>query len=307
MINVRHLRAFLAVVEHRHFTKAAEAVCISQSALSALIQQMESDYSVKLFDRSTRSVEPTAIGLEFYQVVKDFLGEFDASLVALSKYGKLRRGRVTVGALPSLAATILPDIIADFQAAYPDLLVNIIDAPGEELGELLRTKRVDLALSRTASSRDIDSVPLLYDRLVLVGKLRHATPSGQQIAWDALAEEPIIAMTSGTTIRSLIDTASAEAGVRLNIVATPRLIPTALAFARSGLGCAIIPSSEQLGDSSPDLPQYELVNPKVRREISIMRLRSAELSPAAQELADFVSKWWGGDGQSGPMSAAPAD
>lgn len=289
MINVRHLRAFLALVEHRHFTKAAEAVFISQSALSALIQQLESDCSVKLFDRSTRSVEPTLIGLEFYEVVKDFLGEFDEALLTLSEYGKLKRGRVTIGALPSLAATILPDIVAGFQEDYPDILVNIIDAPGEELADLLRSRRIDLALSRTASSKDIHSTPLFHDRLVLVGKLKHAKPVDLRISWNELADEPIIAMTSGTTIRSLIDAASAQAGVQLNIVLTPRLIPTAVAFARSGMGCAILPSSEQLGSAFADLPQYELVKPNIRREISLMRLRSSELSAAAQVLANHMS------------------
>ncbi|RIJ27201.1 LysR family transcriptional regulator [Henriciella mobilis] len=289
MINVRHLRAFLALVEHKHFTKAAEAVLISQSALSALIQQMESDFSVKLFDRSTRSVEPTSIGLEFYDIVKKFLGEFDEALLTLSEYGRLKRGRVTIGALPSLAATILPDIVARFQEEYPDILVSIIDAPGEELADLLRARRIDLALSRTTSSKDIHSIPLFHDRLVLVGRLKHAKPIDLSIPWDQLADEPIIAMTSGTTIRSLIDAASAQAGIHLNIVLTPRLIPTALAFARSGLGCAILPSSEQFGSSFADLPQYELVNPNMRREISLMRLRSSELAPAARALATHMA------------------
>ena len=288
MINVRHLRAFLALVEHRHFTKAANAIGLSQSALSALIQQMETQYSIKLCDRSTRSVEPTAIGLEFYQVSRKFLEEFDEALLSLSDYGKLKRGRVAIGVLPSLAATILPRIISEFREQYPSILVNVIDAPGEEITDLLRAKRIDLALSRTLSSRDIDVTPLFHDRLVLVGNLQTLKPRGRTLAWEKLTDEPIIAMASGTTIRSLIDSASAEASVRLNIVLSPRLIPTAIAFAREGLGSAILPSSELPGYPFADLPQYELADPSIRREIALMHLRSTELTPPAQAFASFM-------------------
>ena len=182
-----------------------------------------------------------------------------------------------------------PDIVASFKEIYPEILVNIIDAPGEELSELLRAGRIEIALSHSASGQDIESVSLFHDRLVLVGNINSATTSNRSLAWADLGDEPIIAMVNGTTIRALIDAACAQAGIQLNIVLTPRLIPTALAFVRCGLGCAILPNSVPSGSEFSDLPQYELVNPNIRREIAMMRLKSSARAPAAEVFAKHLS------------------
>ena len=95
-------------------------------------------------------------------------------------------------------------------------------------------------------------------------------------------------MASGTTIRSRSDSASAAASARLNIVLISRLTPTAIAFAREGLGSAILPSSELPGYPFVAPPQYELVDPSIQREIALMHLRSTELTPPAQAFASFT-------------------
>ncbi|WP_308910486.1 LysR family transcriptional regulator [Pseudokordiimonas caeni] len=290
MINLRHLRAFEAVMQNRHFTKAAESIGLSQPALSALIHQLEEDLGVKLFNRSTRNVEPTAIGLEFGDVIKRLLGQFDEALANVTKYSDLTRGKVSIGVLPSLASTILPETIARFRSQYPDITIEVSDVLGTEIVDLLLNKQIDFAVSRTQKHREIDALPLLNDRLVLVGTPQTIRPAGNQIKWHELAEEPIIAMAPGSTIRALTDGATSTAGFTPNIVMEPRLIPTAIAFARAGLGCAILPCSESPTVKLTDLPQFDLVEPYVRREISLMRLAGAAASPAAAALSRHLQQ-----------------
>ncbi|TNE61039.1 MAG: LysR family transcriptional regulator [Alphaproteobacteria bacterium] len=284
MINLRHLRAFEAVMQHRHFTKAAESIGLSQPALSALIQQLEEDLRVKLFDRSTRNVEPTAIGMEFGDIISRLLGQFEEALANVTKYSDLTKGKVSIGVLPSVASTVLPETLARFKAQYPDITIEISDVLGTEIVDLLLNKQIDFALSRTQKHREVENTPLMHDRLVLVGTPKTVSPKGNRIKWHDLADEPIIAMAPGSTIRALTDGAAASAGFALNIVLEPRLIPTAIAFARAGFGCAIVPCSESQSVKLTDLPQYDLVEPYIRRELSLMRLSGSSASPAAAAL-----------------------
>ena len=277
-------------MQHRHFTKAAESIGLSQPALSALIHQLEEDLRVKLFNRSTRNVEPTEIGLEFSEIIGRLLLQFEEALTNITKYSDLAKGKVTIGVLPSLASTVLAETLVTFQKKYPDITLEVMDVLGTEIIDLLLNKQIDFALSRTQKHREITSIPLLFDRLVLVGTPKTITPRNGQVNWHDLADEPIIAMAPGSTIRALTDGASSTADFSLNVVLEPRQIPTAIAFARAGLGCAILPCSETPKAKLTELPQFDLVDPYIRREISLMKLNNAALSPAATALSRHLQQ-----------------
>ncbi len=294
MINIRHLRAFVAVAEHQHFTNAADAIHVSQPALSALIKQLEDELGVVLLHRNTRNVEITAIGREFYNIAVKTLGSFDEALTHVSDYGALRKGRVTVAALPSLASSVLPTVVRNFMALHPRINVRIIDSPGDDVIDAIRSKRAEIGLTYTQPHADLTAKVLMRDRLILIGQLTHATAKNGVVRWKSLGNEPIIAMARGTTIRALIDAAAASAKTSLNIVLEPRLIPTALAFAEHGIGCAILPSTISQGLTQPMkvCRQYELAGPAITRDISSISLAGAKLSPAANALQEQIETFF---------------
>ncbi len=288
VVNIRHLRAFAAVAEHNHFTKAADAIHLSQPALSVLIKQLEDALNVKLIHRRTRNVELTPIGREFYGVSQKVLASFDEALVHVSDYSALRKGKVTLAALPSLSASILPQLLNSFAAKHPNISLNIMDAPGEEILEAVRARRADLALTYTKPSAEFAVTPVIRDKLVLIGTPKRARAKGGAIRWSSLGGEPIIAMAAGTTIRALTDAAASTAKTPLHIVLEPRLIPTAVAFAEAGFGCAVLPSSHLTFRQSANAPKYDLVGPSIEREISLLHLSQYPLSPAAEALFKFL-------------------
>jgi LysR family transcriptional regulator, carnitine catabolism transcriptional activator len=287
-INIRHLRAFTAVSEHQHFTHAADAIHISQPALSALIRQLETDLGVKLLDRNTRNVELTPIGREFYEIAQKTLATFDEALAHVADYGALRKGRVTVAALPSIASSILPRLVDEFTSRHSRIVVSVIDLPGDEVIEAVRSKRAEIGLTYTQPHPDIETHLIMRDRLILVGRLQHATARTGSIRWKSLGSEPIIAMARGTTIRALIDAAAAAAKTSLNIVLEPRLLPTALAFAEQGLGSAVVPSTITPLSTLKRCRQYELAAPAMSRDISSIHLAQSPLAPAARALHEHI-------------------
>lgn len=290
VVNIRHLRAFLAVAEHQHFTKAAETLHLTQPALSVLIKQLEEELDVKLVHRRTRNVELTAIGREFRDLANQLTGSFDDALNHVKEYRDLKKGTVTLAALPSLAATVLPEIIDGFCRKNPHITVHLLDTTGDEIIDALRGRKADVALTFQKPVADITCVPVLKDRLVLVGTPRKASAKNGVIRWAQLKSEPLIIMAPGTTIRALTDAAAARARITLDIVLEPRLMPTAIGFANAGFGCAILPSSQLSSSLVGDIPRFALAAPEIEREISLMHLTHYPLPPAGQALLDYLQE-----------------
>lgn len=289
-ITLRHLRAFTAVAEHLHFTKAAEAVFLSQSALSGQIRQLEEELGVQLISRNTRQVELTPIGQEFYEIARQLLIDFGRAIVNVKEYKSLSKGRLSVAALPSLCTSIVPGILGKLRETYPQIDIAILDVPEREIIHALRSKSVEIGLGYAEDLQDIDTRLLWRDRLVLLCKRNHVFAKEAKIHWRALNGHPLVAMAQGTSIRALIENTALSHKVSLDIVLEPKLMPTAIAAVDAGLGSTILPSSGVPTVLPATLVAVELVSPVVLRDISLMTLSGAALSPAAEAFRDLAIK-----------------
>src|SRR5437868_5738259 len=145
-LSVKHLRAFVALVTHRNFTRAAQACHLSQSAFSALIQTLEEQAGTRLFERTTRHVELSVEGRRFEEVAVRLLADFETAFAELRDHAERRKGRVSIAALPSIAAGDLPPLLAGFRERYPGIAIELFDVLADGCIELVRRGRVDLAL-----------------------------------------------------------------------------------------------------------------------------------------------------------------
>ena len=115
------------VARFSSFTRAADLLHLTQPALTVQIRQLEQALGVKLFDRSTRAVELTRTGRELLPVLERLLGEFDAVVVSTREMATMRYGTVRIAALPSVAATVLPPLIARFKQRHPHIRITVRD------------------------------------------------------------------------------------------------------------------------------------------------------------------------------------
>jgi LysR family carnitine catabolism transcriptional activator len=286
-INMRHMRAFTALAEHQHFTKAAEAIHLSQPALTALIKQLEADLGVQLIRRSTRAMELTEAGREFLASARKLLLDFDDAMKSVSDYRAVKRGSVRIAALPSLCVSSLPMAIKTFKDANPRISISVLELFGERITEALRERTVDFGLSYWHGEEDIAAQPILTDRLIAVGTSKLMGDVSQTLRWKDLEGRPIIAMAKGTTIRMLTDSAAMQADVPLNPVLEPFLLPSAIAYAQVGLGIAII-SSALAPRRASGLRAARLVAPSIKRMISLVHLHKHTFSPAAAAFRDHI-------------------
>src|SRR3954453_3636541 len=126
-ITLHQLKAFLAVAQYGSFTRAGEHMFISQPSLTLLIKQLETELGVRVLDRSTRRVELTKAGLELLPFADRMFSELGMAVQNIRELNALRRGRVTVGALPSASAGLVPEAIYQFTSSHPGITVTLKD------------------------------------------------------------------------------------------------------------------------------------------------------------------------------------
>ncbi|MEJ7930672.1 LysR family transcriptional regulator [Ramlibacter sp. AN1015] len=286
---LRQLRAFHAVYQLGKLSAAAEQMAVTQSAVSVLIRQMEGGLGVRLFDRSTRSLQPTQAAREAVAVAARILRDVDSLGAGLRELKELRRGRVSLAVTPTLAEILLPPVLRRFATLHPQVRVVLDDCAPDQFVSRVVGEHVDFGVGTPErAAADVDSRTLLRDHLALVCPADHPLAKGRTVRWAQLAGQPVITVRPGYGIRPLIDGAAGAAGVALDVVNEVSFLSTALWMTACGLGVSIMPSAyaRHAGDAS--LAVRPLAAPRVSRDIALVTKRGRSLSPAAQELVEVM-------------------
>jgi DNA-binding transcriptional LysR family regulator len=290
-MDLRRLRMFLAVADCGGFTRAAEAIHVSQPALSLGIKDLEAELGAQLFYRLGRSVTLTPAGAALVEPARQALRDLETGKAAVSAVVGLSGGRLDVCCLQTLAADPMASIIGGFRRAYPGVVVELA-APDDpaDLAQLVRSGRSEVGLTDAAmASADLQHEFLLEQRLLVVLPPGSTWPSA--IRLDQLAEVPMITMPTGTSMRRLLDEAFASVGAspRVSVVTAQRdaLIPLVLA----GAGATLLP--EPIAHTARRLDAAVVPpDPEIHRRV-VLAHRPGRLAPAAvafRELAMSASQ-----------------
>lgn len=286
-LSTRQLRAFLALAEQRHFTRAAALVHLSQPAFSALIRTLESDLEQRLFDRSTRHVELTAEGREFEVSARRILAEFDGAIVGARDLAARRRGRVSVALLPSLAAGWLPGVLADFRKAFPGIGIDVADVLSEECIERVRSGRADFAIAAVrADTPELRAAPFCTDRFHLVCPTRHALASAPRVRPRDLAPYPFIHLSRTSSVRQYLEAALNP--VQMNTLMEVDQLATVMGMVRAGVGISVVPALALFHFRQPGIVTRPLAWPGLTRKLYLVRRRDRGFSLAADSLHEAM-------------------
>ncbi|CAN5405005.1 LysR family transcriptional regulator [soil metagenome] len=288
-LSTRHLRAFLALAQQRNFTRAAASCHLSQSAFSALIQSLEEDAGARLFDRHTRRVELTAEGRLFEQSAARLLADFEAAYSELQDHVGKRRGRVSVAALPSLAAGTLPQVLAKFHAKYPGVDLELFDSLSDRCIALVQSGRVDFALASAGGALPgLHAELLCADSFHLVCHAANPLARKRSVQVADLASYPFIHMARSTSIRQHLEHALHPA--RPQVMMEVEHLATAAALVAQGLGISVIPSLALFQFRLKDVVVRPLKLAGLQRPIHIVRPEGRALSVAAGALLEMVKR-----------------
>jgi len=289
-VTVRQLRAFVFVSQLKSFTKAAERLYLTQSALSLLIRQLEDKLQVQLIERSTRKVELTAAGRELMGSAERLLDDLDAMLASVAELGAKQRGKVVVAAPYILATTFLVEVIAEFRARYPTISVHLKDSLPEQVLMQVRSGGADLGIgSFREREPELQWTPLFQEPLVTVYPRGHPIGKLPQLNWSDLAGLPVISLNRDSIFRDLTEDGFSQAGLTLAPAYEVAYAGTALALVRAGLGIAILPQCVGIL-TDPTVSLRPLENPQIQRSVAVITRSGRSLSPAAEAFVDMVRK-----------------
>jgi DNA-binding transcriptional LysR family regulator len=244
---------------------------------------------VQLFERTTRALRPTEAARNALPLAERALQDIQRLLSGLDNLTGLREGRVRVAATPSIAANILPALVASFGARHPGLAIEVDDCPPEQLLARLLSEAVDLAIGTPdRPTSDVTTEVLARDAMCAVCREGDPLLAQRRLTWAGLRERRLITVRPGDGIRRLFDDAVARAGVDLQPAFEVRLLSTALAMTAQGLGVAVLPGLLVAHSAYTGLTARRLTNPVIPRSILMARLSGRPPSPAVAAFSSVV-------------------
>ncbi len=285
-MELHQLRYFLAVARTKSFSRAAEQCHVAQPSLSQQIMKLEGELEEKLFERTKRSVALTSVGEIFLAHAERVLEEVDLARDKVRDVRGLLKGRVILGALPTVAPYFLPERLKAFALAFPGIEVQVHEDTTALLSAAVLNKEIDVALiSLPVEHKALVSEAFFEEDLLIALPARHPLAARKHLALDDLEAETFILMKEGHCLAG-----QALQFCRMNNFA-PRLsfrsaqIETVIAFVAAGWGVSVVPAMARKLDTKA--VRY-LPIAGMKRSIGIIRHRARPLSRAGQVLIDFM-------------------
>ncbi|MES2191494.1 MAG: LysR family transcriptional regulator [Pseudomonadota bacterium] len=289
---IKQLRAFLAVYRLRKLGAAAVQLFVTQSAISVLIRQLEEGLQARLFDRTTRSLQPTQAAHDAAVVAERILRDVDSLGAAFGDLTVLRRGRVCFAITPTLASILLPEAIRRFTALHPEVQLVVDDCAPEQFSARVLGDHVDFGIGTPErAGGELELQTLMRDQLCLVCLPHHPLASIKNLRWRDLEGYRVIAGRPGYGVRQLVDVAAANAGITLQVVNEISFLSTGLWMTASGMAPSIMPSAYATFSQyayTRELVVRRLGMPKVSRDIFVVTKKGRSLSSACQSFLDVL-------------------
>lgn len=285
------MRAFIALTRTGSFTLAAEYLHVTQAALSGLIKELEQTLGIKVVDRSTRKIALTDMGRELYPLFSKMIDDLDGALQDIASQSNLKKGVVRIAAPQLMSCTLLPEVIAGYRAAYPDIQVRLVDCAVESVTARVLSGEVDVAIGpEREPSAQVDAAVLFEMPFVLVFPRAHPLEARERVTWSDLSDYPFISLQGQFTERLLSDMHGALRDVSLNPANEVTFMTTALAMVSAGLGVTVcLPYAEPLVRLH-QLHMRQLHEPELTRRFFVYRRQNRSLSPAAESFIAYLFK-----------------
>lgn len=206
-MELRHIRYLLAVADHGNFTRAAEALHISQPTLSQQIKQLERLLGVQLLDRSGRTVRPTDAGQVYAEHARNALRDLEAGERAVHDVQDLTRGHLRVAMTPTITAYLVGPLMDRFHRAHPKVTVAVTETTQDRLEEDLLADALDLGIAFSGThTAGIDCTALFTEDLSLVVGADHALAAhAGPLPIGDLAAQPLALLSRDFATRAYID------------------------------------------------------------------------------------------------------
>jgi len=289
-MEIRQLRAFLAIAEAKTFTAGARRVNVTQAAISMQIRQLEDEVGLPLFTRTPRRVIMTEAGEYLLERARRIMREHDSALAEIAEVAGAEHGRLRIGSASAMFATKqLPSILQKLKEKFPNAEISVTSGTSQTLVEKIMHGEVDIAfISLPVEGSHVTIDPLFSDEIVAIAHPDHPLASEKFISAATLAGENLILGEKGGNTRRMIDDFFDAANVRPNIVMELSRQEAINQMVENNMGVGIAGAktvSEEI--RSGRLISWLIEGAEIKWDLGLARLRGGYYSPISKEFVRF--------------------
>lgn len=292
-MEIRQLRAFVAIAESGTFTAGALRVHVTQAAISMQIRQLENEIGAKVFVRAPRHVILTEAGEQLLRRARHILREHDAALDEIAELAGAERGRLRIGSASAMVLTEqLPAILKELRKQHPAAEIGVTSGTSEVLVDQILAGEIDIAfVSLPVDVRGIKTERLSEDQLVAIASPRHKLAKQKTISAYTLAGERLILGERGGNTRRLIDQFFAQAGVTLRVAMELSRQQAIRRMVEEDMGVGIVPLQSVKEDvEKGKLIRWWIEGAQINWELGIAQLSNGYDSPIMQKFVALAKK-----------------
>ena len=292
-MEIRQLRAFVAIAESGTFTAGALRVHVTQAAISMQIRQLETEIGAKVFVRAPRHVILTEAGEQLLRRARHILREHDAALDEIAELAGAERGRLRIGSASAMVLSEqLPAILKELRKQHPAAEISVISGTSEVLVDQILGGEVDVAfVSLPVDVRGIKTERLSQDQLVAIASPRHKLAKQRTISAYTLAGERLILGERGGNTRRLIDQFFAQAGATLHVAMELSRQQAIKRMVEEDMGVGIVPlQSVKEEVDKGRLIRWWIEGAQINWELGIAQLSNGYDSPIMQKFVSLAHK-----------------
>jgi len=297
-MEIRQLKAFLAIAEAKTFTAGARRVNVTQAAISMQIRQLEEEVGLQLFTRTPRRVILTEAGEYLLERARKILREHDSALAEISEVAGAVYGRLRIGtASGTFAMDQLPTIIQKLKGKYPNAEITVSSGTSERLVDRMMHGEVDIAfVSLPVDNLNITTETLFSDEIVAIANPKHPLAKEKYISAATLAGEDLVLGVRGGNTRRMIDDFFSAANVKPNITMELSRHEAINQMVEKNLGVGMAGAKAVAKEvHEGKLVRWLIEGAEITWELGLARLRGGYYSPIAKEFvrlckADFAKR-----------------
>ena len=292
-MEIRQLRAFVAIAESGTFTAGALRVHVTQAAISMQIRQLETEIGAKVFVRAPRHVILTEAGEQLLRRARHILREHDAALDEIAELAGAERGRLRIGSASAMVLTEqLPSILKELRKQHPAADIAVTSGTSEVLVDQILAGEVDIAfVSLPVDVRGIKTERLSEDQLVAIASPRHKLAKQRTVSAYTLAGERLILGERGGNTRRLIDQFFAQAGVSLRVAMELSRQQAIKRMVEEDMGVGIVPLQSVKDEvERGKLIRWWIEGAQINWELGIAQLSNGYDSPIMQKFVSLAKR-----------------
>lgn len=293
-MDIRHLTYFIEVAHHRSFTKAAQALHITQPSISKMIKLLEEELDVILFYRSAKQIELTDAGKALLYQSQQIVNSFQNLTSDLADVINSKKGAITIGLPPMVGAKFFPQIISDFTTMHPQISLTLLEAGSEKVQMGIDDGSLDIGVVMLpVDENNFEMFPIINEPMMLIVHPDHILATQSIVEFNQLKDENFIFFRKSFTLHDRIITKCIESGFAPNIVFKSSHWDFIVEMVAINFGIALLPKTICRDLDQNRVKILQIAEPMIHWQLGFIWKKDRYLSFAAKEWLIFTSKHFG--------------